>query len=323
MKKITLLLAVLLLAGCCALLPLGGSKDVLEFVPKSANFVAIARSSAIFNDSDLSTYRSPYTSQIDTMESHTGIDFTKMDKILLFIDSKIITSPSSSSSMPYMGFILRGSINKDQILAKMRVDNTVTNFTYGNNVIYELSPTDNPESKSYFSFLDDSTLIAGSREAVQDSIDVGSGKQDSIKSNQRFSQTYDALDKNSLLILLVEVSPPMKDYINNIKGLPFNTTALSRMDFVGFSLAKQAKNLDIKLLVTAPDTVSANGISNALDKALSFAQGATQSGSALEAFVKKVKVVANGDTVTVTLSSTIDEIKQVQTESQSASSPPS
>jgi hypothetical protein len=313
MKKI-IIIAILLLTGCCALLPLGGSKDELEFVPKPANLVVILRPSAIFNDPDFPSLDSQYdiTSQMNKLEENSGIDLTKLDRFVLFTNS--------DSSTSYGGFIARGPIKKDDVVENIAVDNIITNTTYGGHVIYEITPKE-AGNGSYLSFLDDNTFVLGSKDAVKDSIDVSSGKLESVKSRQNLSQTYDALDKKSLLILLMDVSPKMKKDIKNLKGIPFNADAMSRMKCAGLSLARGDANVSLEVLVTADDSASASGISNSLGKVISLIKVNAPSGSATESVIERLNVKTKGNTVTVTLPSTFDDLKQMVDELQSSSAP--
>ncbi|MCX6776425.1 MAG: hypothetical protein NTY73_00405 [Candidatus Micrarchaeota archaeon] len=312
MKKITILLAVLLLAGCCGFLSLGGSKDLFELVPKTADIIIIARPSAILNDSDLSSYTSDMQSQVDTIQQNSGMDPMKIDRLAIFM-----TSSSMDSQTTYMGVIIRGTIDKGRVLSNLSSTNTITNTTYENSLVYKASPKGGHGTPVYFAFLDDSTLIVGTQDAVRNTIDVNSGKMDSIKSNQNFSQMYTSFDKNSIVMLLMADSSTVKDYIRSMGGASFNTSSLSSADYFGLSILKEMKNINIKLLVIADNSASASSISTLFNKVLSTVEGLTQSGSAAESLVNNVNVATSGSTVTVTVSTTSDQLDQLQEEMQS------
>jgi hypothetical protein len=308
MKKILLAFALLLLAGC--IWPWGGSKDELELVPKSANSVIIIRLSAALNDSDISPYYSQVdlTSELKRVEATTGIDETKIDRVVLFMNFDS-TQPSGNS---YGGFIIRGTMDKGKILENMNLNNIITNTSYGNQPMYGISSKQAPQNKSYFYFFDSTTLIGGTKEAVQDSIDASNGKIENVKARQKLSQTYDALDKKSLLIFLLDISPNMKNEVNNIAENQSTARAFSHVDCVGLSLSKDGKDVSIKLLVNTEDAVSANDVSIALEDQLYPLKGIAQSGSALESITKKVNIAAKGNVVTVTLPTTVEELKNLQ-----------
>jgi hypothetical protein len=315
MKKITLVLAVLLLAGCCGFLSLSSPKDVFELVPKTADIIIIARPSAILNDSDLSSYTPDMQSQINSAQQGSGMDPAKIDKVVIFM-----TSSSLNSQTPYTGFIIRGTINKGTVLGNISHTNTITNTTYGNSLVYEAYPRGGSGTPSYFTFLDDSTLVVGTQDAVQNTIDVNSGKMDSIKSNQNLSQMYSSFDKNSLVMLLMVDSAAVRDYTSSMSSAALDTSSLSSADYFGLSILKEMKNINIKLLVTADNSASANSISTLFNKILSTVKGLTKSGSATETLVNNINVATSGSMVTVTLSTTPDQLKQVQADMQS---PPS
>jgi len=310
MKKILLLFALLLLPGC--IWPWGGSKDELELVPKSANSVIILRPSAIFNDSDISSFYSQanITDEVGRVEATTGIDETKINRMVLFMKFES-TKPSRSS---YGGFIVRGAIDKNKILESMKLNNIIANMSYGNQPVYEVSAKQAPQNKSYFYFFDSNTLVGGTREAVQDSIDASSGKTESVKSRQKLSQTYDALDKNSLLIFLLDIPPQLKSDISQSAGNLSNSKAFSRVDCVGLSLAKEGRNININLQAAAEDAPSANDASNAIGDGLSTLKGLAPSGSVFETIINKMNVGAKGDKVTASLTITFDELKSLRDE---------
>jgi hypothetical protein len=175
---------------------------------------------------------------------------------------------------------------------------------------------------TYFSFLDGNTLAGGSENAVKDSIDTSAGKMDSVKKRQNLSQTYDSLDKDSLLILLLDSTPNMRSEMSKSSSGPFNTTALSHMKCMGISLLKQANNINIKMLLTADDAESANDISDGFDNMLSLIKDSplVQSGSTLEKVLKKVKLDTNESAVTVTLSTTYSQLTDLRDEFSAPSS---
>ncbi len=318
MRKILLVFAIaLLLAGC--VLP-WGSKDELEMVPKSANAVVILRLSAMFNDSDLSlqTWQN-MSSELKRAEETSGVNPSKIDRLVLFMKVNSLQSTSES----YGGFIARGTMDKNNILEKMRVNNVVTEMDYANHNMYEISSNEEPENKSYFSFLDDNTIVGGTRQAVQDSIDTDSGKMESVKSNKQLIQVYDMLDKNSLVMFFMEISPDMKSEMSDSQQTQLNTAALSHVNSTGFSFVKGGKATNFKLLFVAEDDPSASDISDFFTKGLSTLKGLVPAGSTSETVVKKVKVETKGSIVTVSLLSTTDQLKKLQDELQTFSTPTS
>jgi hypothetical protein len=318
MKRIIIAFALaLLLAGC--VLPWGGTKDELEMVPKSANAVAIIRPSAMLNDSDfVSFYTSnkEMTSEMERVETTTGVDPAKIERIVLFFKFDSFTEMTEN----YGGFVAKGTIDKDKVLEKMKVNNYVTQISYGNHVMYEISSKETPDNKSYFFFPSDGILIGGTRNAVEDSIDLNNGKAENVKIRQKLSQTYDMLDKKSMLMLLMETSESMKGEISKSQEKSFNIKALSHMDCLGFSLAKEGKNVNLTLITLADDATGANGISKLFDKSLLAVKGVAPSGSAMESILEKMKFEVNGDKVTANLPSTFNELTEFYDELSAMSS---
>jgi len=317
MKKIILVFALLLLAGCvCPYLP-GGSKDELELVPSSANVVIIVRPSAILNDSDLSQLYSSNggTASIQNIQTSTGIDPTKIDRFVLFTQINSLQSTGNS----YGGFIARGTIDQNSVLDKMRVDNDVTQLSYGGQTIYEMSSKQSPENITYFSFLDSSTLVGGTKQVVEDSIDTNAGKMDNVLTRQNLSQTYNTFDKNSLVIILMDVPPQLKSDISQSLSSQPDYASLSQIDCLGLSAVKNSGTININTLITADDAASATGVSDALDKGLSTFKGVVPSGSTMQAVANKMDVVSKGATVTVSFSTTANELNSLMNEFSSMS----
>jgi hypothetical protein len=307
MKRIILAFALLLLLGC--IWPWGGGKDELELVPKHANVVVILRPAATFSDSDIAIQNwEDISYSLNRTEETTGINPMNIDRLVLFMKFDSLRPPSGY----YGGFIARGGIEKDKILERMAVSNVVTQISYGDHVLYEIYPNGMPLNKSYFSFLDGNTLVGGTRQAVQDSIDTSVGRAESVKSTPKLSQTYDSFDKSSLLIFLMNFPPQLKSDINNSREEQLSPRVLSHVDCVGLSLMKKAKTVNVELFVSAEDAPSASDISNSFDKMLSLMKGLAPSGSTVEAVLKKINVEANGNKVAVTLSSNPDELKKLR-----------
>jgi len=313
MKKIIpLFILTLLLLGCCGFIPWGGSKDEFEMIPKSANAVVILKPSFILNDSDLSSLyssSSEINSEMSRAEETTGINPEKIDRLVLFFELDSLTQQSES----YGGFIASGAIDKDKILEKMKLNNVVTELNYNNHVMYEVSPEEMPENKTYFAFIGGNiisggnVLVGGTEEAVKDSIDLDAGKGESIRSRGNLSRIYDNFDKNSFFIFMIESSQDIKQSMNTGLG-PLNLSALSHTDSLGLSVNKAGHDIDFKLMLLADGATGANNISKLLEKTISLVKGVSKSGSSLETVLTNIKIKTTGTEVSVSLTSTIDEL---------------
>jgi hypothetical protein len=315
MKKITLVLAFLLIAGCCALLPLGGAKDEIELVPKTANIVVILRPSALINDSDFSSIydsNGGMTSQITKFEDTSGIDPAKIDRVVFF--SSINSFQHADFS--YGAFIMRGTMDKDKILTNMRTDNSVTETSYGGQTLYELTPNDTPENKSYYCFLDANTLLGGTKKAVQDSIDTNAGKMNSVKTRQNLSSIYDSFDKNSLAILLMDISSGMKNDISGSIPEQLNATSLSHMNSLGVSVAREASDINFTVMMVAENAHSASDLSTFFGNTASLLKGVVKSGSTEETFLNDLNIKKKGDAVTLSLLTTSYDFQNLRDEMQ-------
>jgi len=320
MKKIILVLILALFVfGCCGISLPGGSKDEFEMIPKAANAVIILKPSSILNDSDLKSFR---TGDIDYEMSHfeqnTGINPRSIDRLIIFFSIDSL----NQQEVPYSGLIAKGTMDKDKILEKIRENNTVIELNYDTRVMYEISPTETSANESYLSFIGDNVIVTGSKEAVQDSIDVDTGKGDSIEKRQNLTSVYNQLGKDSLLLLMVESSPNIKREISKAGSQAtalLNLQPLSQMDSLGLSLNKVGKDIDFRLIIFTDQAAGASGIVRVLDKAISTARDMSQSGSSVEKLLAKIKIATDKNEVSVSLSSTFNEIKKAYGELSTAS----
>jgi len=313
MKRIMLLfLAALLIAGCVNL-PWGAPRDELEMVPQAANALMIFRPSSTLNDSDFaSLYNSSeqMSFEITRIEATTGINPAKIDRMVLFFNFDSFTQESET----YGGFVASGVIEKENILEKMKLNNLITELKYGSSTIYEITSKEIQENKTYLSFLGGSMLVGGSRKAVEDSIDLSNGKGASVKSRKSLMKAYDELGKESVFLFLMESTPQMRKEINETQQQLFSIKSLSRMQAVGFSVEKKGKAVDLKLLTLADDAASAADISDLFNSSVSLGKTLSGEGSAAREVLSKIRVRANGNGVSVLLSSDMDELGRLNDE---------
>ena len=310
-KVIPLLILALLIFGCCSILPWSSSKDEFEMIPKTANAVVIIKPSSILNDTDLkSISSSEIDNELERVQETTGIDPQTIDRFILFfkLDS------FNQQSLTYYGFIAKGAINKDRVLGKMRVDGTVNELNYDDRVMYEMSPNHTPQDKTYFYFINSNTLIGGSKEAVEDSVALDTGKGESIKSRPSLTKLYNELGRDSMFVLLVQSSSNINHELNREFASSINITALSHMDSIGLSLNKVEKNVALNMIILADDSAGANDISELLSNVLSIAKGMSNSSSSLGSLLEKISIAPTGNEVSVTFSSTFSKLKAAYNE---------
>jgi len=309
MKKLTFLLLFVLFFGCIAL-P-GGQKDELEMVPKSANALIIFRPSALLNDSDFITmYNSTEEMQfeIKRVEATTGINPTDIERIVLFFKFDSLKQESEA----YGGFIAKGKIEKEKVLNNMKLNNLINELKHDNQVIYEVASKEAPENKTYFSFLQN-FLVGGSKEAVEDSVDLGNGKGESIKTRSSLKRVYEKLDEKAVFMLLFENTETMREELNSSKGT-FSSAAFSRMKSLGLSISKDGRKIYLKTILLADDAPSANDISKLVESYVSLARGLSPAESTLASVLGKIKVETHSDEVWVNLQTDLDEIEKLNKE---------
>ena len=314
MKKIILVLILALFVfGCCGISLPGGSKDEFEMIPKAANAVIILKPSSILNDSDLKSFQTgDIKYEMSHFEQNTGINPRSIDRLIIFFSIDSL----NQQEVPYSGLIAKGTMDKDKILEKIRENNTVIELNYDTRVMYEISPTETSANESYLSFIGDNVIVTGSKEAVQDSIDVDTGKGDSIEKRQNLTSVYNQLGKDSLLLLMVESSPNIKREISTESSQVqlINLQPVSQIDSLGISLDKAGSKIDLSMVVFTDQAAGASGIVRILDKVISIARGLPQAGSSTKNLLSKIHIGTSKNEVSLNVSSTLNELRNVYTE---------
>ena len=307
-KTIPLLMLTLLILGCCGII-WPGTKDEFEMIPKTANAVVILRPSSILGDTDLTPlFGSEVDYEIGQIERNTGIDLSKMDRLLIFLKFDSFTQQDAA----YYGFIAKGTIDKDKILENIREDNTVSELDYHNRVMYRISPVEMSANESYLSFIGGDVLVSGSKEAVEDSIDVEAGNADSITGRQNLTAVYSEIGKDPIFVFLVESSPAIKREISTMGDQApesLNLQVLSEVESLGLSIGKTGKNIEIRMIALTTDSTSAGLIVRVLEKAVSTARNMSQSGTSVRTLLAKISIKTDKNEVSVSLSPTLDELE--------------
>jgi hypothetical protein len=309
MKKVILMLILtLFILGCCGITWPGSSKDEFDMIPKTANVVIILKPSLALNDSDFKSLSgNALDSAMSQVEGTTGINFRTVDRLIIFTSVDSFNQEST-----YYGYIAKGTIDQSQILEKIKQNNTVTNLDYGGRVMYEISPTETSSNETYLSFIGDNILVAGSKEAVQDLIDVDTGKLDSVDTRGNLTTLYKDLGKDSLFLFMAESSPNIKREISD-QGSQYSTMIdlqpLSQVDSLGLSLDKAGKNIDLKMFVLTDQAAGASGVVRVLDKVISIVRSMPSSGSSVKNLLAKVHIGSDQSEVSFNVSSTINELK--------------
>ncbi|MEM3555156.1 MAG: DUF3352 domain-containing protein [Candidatus Micrarchaeia archaeon] len=309
MRKLAIV-ALLLLLGCVTL-PWETQKDELEMVPNSANALIIFRPSSLLNDSDfIALYNSSEEMQLEIkrIEATTGINPTNVERIVLFFKFDSLEQESET----YGGFIARGKIEKEKILDSMKLNNLINELKYNNQIIYEVTSKEAPENKTYFSFLQN-FLVGGSKEAVEDSVDLVNGKGESIKARSSLKRVYEKLDEKAVFMLLFENTEAIRRELNSSDG-SFGVAAFSKTKSTGFSISKEGRKINFKAIILADDAPSANDISKLIESSLSLARGISPAESTLADVLGKIKVETHTEEIWVKLETNLDEIEKLNKE---------
>ncbi|MEM3030116.1 MAG: hypothetical protein QXH27_00115 [Candidatus Micrarchaeia archaeon] len=289
-RRVFALLAAALLTGCLGIqLPfLGGEPNL---VPSKADFVLTLRIGDIVSDPDilklLNKSGTEFEAELRQAESETGIDARKVGKLIIFGRTR--------AGQPYTGTIASGQIDQQAFVSKARAGKAVVEQTYQGYTIYvEPKPPGN-----VFAFID-GVLVSGTREAVQDVIDVKRGAARPFDSEQA-NEAADRVDRNAkaFLIMLGEAAPAAP--IPGTQGLPAQAIALS--------LDKQGGSVAIKAAVLANDSAAASRAFNSINGGVSLLRALSEPGSARERFLNQIRVEAQGNFVLVDIATTVADLE--------------
>ncbi|MEM4389126.1 MAG: hypothetical protein QXG98_00500 [Candidatus Micrarchaeia archaeon] len=288
MGKRALALA-LLLAGCLGIqLPFFGGEPNL--VPSKADFVLHLRIGDIVSDPDilklLNKSGTEFEAELRRAESETGIDARKVSKLIIF--------GSAHADQPYMGSIVFGQIDQQTFISRAKLKKAVVEQSYQGYTLYiEPGPPGNA-----FAFID-GILVSGTREAVQDVIDVKRGAARPFESEQA-NEAANKVDRNAkaFLIMLGEAASatPIP-----ARSLPAQAIALS--------LDKQGNAIAIKAALLANDSASATRAFNSINGGISLLRAISEPGSAHERFLNQIRVEAQGNFVLIDIATTVSDLE--------------
>ena len=307
---IAILIIGIILYGCLGLF--GGSPaGDLDFVPSTSNSLVILKIANFMQDKDVAEIYHQQTGknlqdELAIAEAESGIKVSQFDKIIIFFSSEDAASIETSPEEAKFGIILRGTFDKNKILENARKNDTITESQYGGYTVYSTSK----QPKMDFSFIQDGMMVAGTKGITNEVIDVKNGKLQSIKSNSNISRITENINMNSLFVFVVQIPESSKEELVGNVG-PVNMKAFSSIHSIGLSLNKDGENIDLKYASLSDDANSASKVADTIDGMVKFAKGMVESGSKIETLLKKIVISSKGEILTIQLSTTTTELKEV------------
>jgi len=294
MDKRAALLATLLLSGCLGIqLPFFGGEPNL--VPSKADFVLHLRIGDIVGDPDIlklaNKSGTEFEAELRRSEAETGIDARKVSKLIIF------GSTTRAPGQPYTGTIAFGQFDQQAYIDKAKAGKAVMEEGYQGYAIYvEPKPRGNA-----FAFID-GVLVSGTREAVQDVIDVKRGAAKPLD-NEKMNEAANGVDRNAKMFFSSAIqegaAPPV----------PIPTQGIRGAQAFALSFDKQGSSVILKAAFIANDSASANRIYNGLNGLLSLMRATAAPGSAGEKLLSQIRVEAQGNAALFHLATTVSDLE--------------
>jgi hypothetical protein len=247
-------------------------------IPPSANTVMKVKVDQIVNNPTVkAAYGSMVKSHPDWPQtadaafgqvlSKTGIDLTTVSSAVFFANLQSV----SASQMTYAGVIATGSFKQsaviDSIQASAKQKFTATD--YKGFTVYAAA-----KDEYQISFLSGSQFVAGTPQAVHDTLDVKKGDQKALSGG-----VIDTLDRfGSPVITAAFVVPQtMSSQLSKpMPEAPVSLSALRNVDNAGFSIDLQGLTVNARIDAHFTSSASATDASNVITGFISLSKGAAQ-----------------------------------------------
>ncbi len=322
------LFTVLMLFGCTGLGGPGPAAPTSggSLIPDKADGYAVIKLSAIMNDKEFLDAIEKGSSQsieeqLARAESESGINFKKTEAFIIFFDTDRM---SGTAADQYIGGVFIGEYNKDTLLAKMKENNAVTEEKYEGYTLYLIESQNGGAGSSLFSngiaFIDDKTIIFGTKFVLRDVIDVKNGKQKALD-NANLNTVTGAINKDAMLVVASRIPESARATISEEESGPVSTAAFKKINTVGLSLNKAGESVELKVAMLFDDANSAEKASKAVTGIVNMYSALVKSGSSLETLLNAIKTSADGTLVKVELSATMADLKSAGDEISEMSQP--
>jgi hypothetical protein len=314
-----------------------GTPTAIKLVPEKANMIGHIDLSQILGDEDISTlYEAmpiepgdPQTLDEAFAMAMEGIDLDSMD----FGEGLIFGEISAATGdMDYGGIVVKGTFEENDLIASIKsgTDEEFTTISYKGCEIN----TDSDEETGIATLGSDAFVI-GSMEAVKDVIDVKQGAQPAIKGAQpaisgKLIDTYNELDDGLAKVAILVPPGAIDEGLQGFAGelppellmeLPLD--ALSNMDTIGITLAKEEQSITFSLKLCFTDSDSAEAVEAFIRSIISMdvlpdvpeeiqmlLPGVPEEGQALlENLLENLNVSLSGSCLDISLEMTMSEVE--------------
>jgi hypothetical protein len=247
-------------------------------IPPSANSVMKVKVDQIVNNPAVkAAYESLVKSHTDWPQtadaafsqvlSKTGIDLTTVSSAIFFADIK----SASADQMAYAGIIVTGSFKQSAVIDSIQASakQKFTAADYKGFTVYAAA-----KDEYQISFLSGSQFVAGTPQAVHDTLDVKKGDQKALSGG-----VIDTLDRFGSPVITAAFAVPqiMSSQLSKpMPGSPVSLSALQNVDNAGFSIDLQGLTVNARIDAHFTSSASATDASNVITGLISLGKGSVQ-----------------------------------------------
>ncbi|MEE8518455.1 MAG: hypothetical protein V3S98_04960 [Dehalococcoidia bacterium] len=296
------LAAVGMLAAACG----EGDADTSFLVPERANLVGSANLAEILADDDIQGLLGQLDDDGVTLEDglaefelESGIDVRLIGSVLVFAE----LTESTVEAPSYFGVVAHGSFDDGTLDAiEAALGEKAERSEYRGHAV--ITGVEDGESFS-ITLLGDDALVAGSTDAVHAAIDLFEGDGEVMAGEVR--DTFDALGDRWAKAALAVPAEAFSELDALPVDLPFEIGFLDDIELVGLGIDKDGDELSLNAVLEFASEDSASEAENVINAALTLLGAFGVEGAAGD-LLGRIEVEADGSTLTIEFSATIDEL---------------
>lgn len=287
-----------------------------ELVPQKANMIGHIDLSQILEDEDIAAlYEAMPIEPGDPQTLDEALDFA-MEEIGLdlmdFGEGLIFGEISEATGdMDYFGIVVKGTFEESDLIASIESerDEPFTTTNYQGYKIY----TDAYEEMG-MAFLGSDALVIGPMEAVKDVIDVKQGAQPAISGKllDTYNDLADGLVKVAMLVPPGVIEEGLQEFAGELPmELPMELPldALTNMDTVGMTLAKEEQPMTASLKLCFTDSDSAENVGTMINAVIVFASLIPDIPEEARELLGKLDASVSGSCLDISLEMTMSEVE--------------
>ncbi|MCK5684353.1 hypothetical protein KAJ27_09525 [bacterium] len=305
MNKLSMLIilaVVLCMAGCCG----GGASDSVKLVPAGVDLMVDINIKSLLNDSNVTdNIIDPVTKKKMTVDEafkqakeKTGIDFSKLEKVQIFVDFPMDAIASGEKPDPtklVAGAILTGTFSKDDIIAvvKKKTGTDPKPVTIDGQEVYE-----SPDKKAQITLIGSKYAVIGTGPTVGKVIGLNAGKGEAV--GAEMTDVMASAPSDSYVKLAILLPAELKEMI--LKKAPPQAQLLEKVNNLMLTYRKiSASNYGLSLTAKTVDEEAAKKITTALEGLMGLGKMMAMQKPDLAKLMETLKIESTGNIVKITV----------------------